>query len=280
MDWLLTFIDKDLLNPSTTEGAIFYALLFLLVSTVAARLLRAALLQPVKRELRRPVDRTALTFLAQLAQIATYLLAIVLYAHLIPALRSLGTVLLTGVSVVSVIFGLAAQNTLSNLIAGISLILYRPFQIDDRVQFSAPTGLEMGKIESINLGYSVIRTYDHRRVVVPNSVMATTVIINLTEDGPLTRASIPITIGQAQDVDRAREILFELGKAHALVQEVEDCPVTRSDDHRLTLTLQVWCAHAGDAKQVESDIYEQSARRFAEEGILSISPVSSRILDK
>jgi small conductance mechanosensitive channel len=280
MTWLQNFLDRDLLNPSTIEGAIFYGALFLIMSIVAAHLVRAALLQPLKRELKHPVDRTALTFLAQFTQIGIYLLAMVFYAHLIPALRSLGTVLLAGVSVASVIFGLAAQNTLSNLVAGISLVLYRPFQIDDRVQFNAPTGLEMGKIESINLGYSVIRTYDHRRIVIPNSVMASSVIINLTKGDPRTMSSISVTVGQAQDIDRARDILVGLAQGQPLVQEIEGCPVTRLDDFSLTLTLQVWCAHAGDAKQVEFDIYEQAARQFAEAGIPGIAPSTIQIVDE
>jgi small conductance mechanosensitive channel len=279
MTWLQNFIDKDLLNPSTIEGAIFYAVLFVIVSVAAARFLRAALLQPLKRELKHPVDRTALTFLAQLVQIAVYLVAGVFYAHLVPALRSFGTVLLAGVSIASIVLGLAAQNTLSNLIAGISLVLYRPVQIDDRVQFNAPTGLEMGKIESINLGYSVIRTFDQRRVIIPNSVMAGSVIVNLTKGDPRTLASIPVTIGQAQDIDRAREILIELAQAHPLVQQVDNCPVTRLDNYSLTLTLRVWCAHAGDAKWVEFDLYEQIAKRFAEEKIQGVSPYPVRMLE-
>jgi small conductance mechanosensitive channel len=158
-------------------------------------------------------------------------------------------------------------------------VLYRPFQIDDRVQCNAPTGLETGKIESINLGYSVIRTYDHRRVVIPNSVMATSVIINLTKGDPRTLASIPITVGKAQDIDRARAVLTELAEAHPLVQEIEGCPVTRLDNYSLTLTLQVWCAHAGEAKQAEFDIYEQAAMRFAEENIPGVSASSFQIVD-
>ncbi len=278
MTWLQNFLNKDVLNPSTIEGAIFYAILFLVASIVAARLLRSALLQPLKHERRHPIDRTALTFLAQLAQIGVYLLAGLFYAHLIPALRSLGTVLLAGVSVASIVFGLAAQNTLSNLVAGISLVLYRPVQIDDRIQLNAPTGLETGKIESINLGYSVIRTFDHRRVVVPNSVMASSVIVNLTKGDPRTLASIPVTVGQAQDIDQARAVLTDLAQAHPLVQEVEGCPVTRLDDYSITLTLQVWCAHAGEAKRIEFDIYEQAARRFAEEGIHGTSASSIQIV--
>lgn len=73
-----------------------------------------------KREM---FDRTMAIFLTQLVQIGIYLMALIFYAHLIPVLRSVGTALLTGASIVSIVIGLAAQNALGNLIAGISLLL-------------------------------------------------------------------------------------------------------------------------------------------------------------
>src|SRR5581483_1757058 len=112
-------------------------------------------------------------------------------------LRSLGTAFLTGVSIASVVIGLAAQNTLGNLIAGFSLVLYRPFQIGDRVQITAPTGLETGDVETLTLGYTVLRTFDNRRIVVPNSAMASQVMINLTSIDPRVMAVVPIGIGYA-----------------------------------------------------------------------------------
>ena len=82
------------------------------------------------------------------------------------------------------VLGLAAQNTLGNLIAGISLLLYRPFNLGDRLQVMAPTGLETGIVESLTLGYTLLKTDDNRRVVVPNSLMASQTAINLTANDP------------------------------------------------------------------------------------------------
>ncbi len=86
-------------------------------------------------------------------------------------LHSIATALLTGVSVVSVVFGLAAQNTLGNLVAGIAVLLYRPFQVGDTIQVVAPKGNEIGMVDSISLGYTILITSDHRRVMVPNSAV-------------------------------------------------------------------------------------------------------------
>jgi len=67
-----------------------------------------------------------------------WILAVILYAQLILGLRSLGIALLTEAIVISILFELAAQSTLGNLIARLSLLLYRPFQIGELVQLTVP----------------------------------------------------------------------------------------------------------------------------------------------
>jgi small conductance mechanosensitive channel len=166
-------------KPSEPLGAVFYGLLFALAAWLIGRALRLAVRRVLARDTHTYVDRTTVSFLAQLAQIAVWLFAFISYAHLVPALSSLGTAWLAGVSVISVVVGLAAQNTLGNLIAGISLLLYRPFKVGDLLKVPAPGGVETGVVESLNLGYTVLRTDDNRRIVVPNSVMASQTTINL-----------------------------------------------------------------------------------------------------
>ncbi len=271
---------RDLPNPATLTGAIFYALLFLILAIIAARFVRLATEQLTKRDSRHLVDPGAVSFLTQFSQIVIYVVAFILYAHLIPALRSLGTALLTGVSVASVVIGLAAQNTLGNLIAGISLLIYRPFRIGDRVQVAAPTGFEVGTIESLTLGYTILQTFDNRRIVVPNSVMANQVTINHTAISPRQMAIVPIGIGYNVDIGQARQILLELAEAHSLVEEVVSCPVTQLGNSGVVLTLRAWCANVGDAKQVEFDLYEQAKNRFDREGIEIPFPYTNVVLKK
>jgi small conductance mechanosensitive channel len=108
-----------------------------------------------------------------------FLLCLVIFAHLVPALRAAGTALLASASVVGLVLGIAAQNTLGNLIAGVSIGLYRPFHIGDWLQVSVPGGVASGRVETLSLGRTVLRTEDNRRVVVPNSVMLNATTINL-----------------------------------------------------------------------------------------------------
>jgi small-conductance mechanosensitive channel len=172
---------SKVLDPTTLTGALVYGALFLLAAATVARVIRTSVTRLLAHKDHVAVDRTGVGFLAQLGQVLTYLCALVLYAHLIPVLRQLGTALLTGVSVASVVLGLAAQNTLGNVIAGFSLLLYRPIRIGDRVQVAGPSGPCIGIIESLSLGYTVIRAEDGRTIIVPNSTMASQVTVNLNE---------------------------------------------------------------------------------------------------
>jgi small-conductance mechanosensitive channel len=124
------------LRPDTVWGALGYLVLFMIVAWALARALRTAVNASMVRK--GHLDRTTISFLQQLGTALIWVIAIILYAHLIPALRSMGTALLAGASVASVVIGLAAQSTLGNLVAGIAITIYRPFRLGDTLRLCAP----------------------------------------------------------------------------------------------------------------------------------------------
>jgi small-conductance mechanosensitive channel len=272
------FFGGEMWGADTLPGAILYAVLFFVLATVLLRVLRIAVDQLLKRDRKKLIDRTMVVFLSQLAHIGVYLLAFILYAQMIPGLRSLGVALLTGFSVASVIVGLAASDTLGNLIAGVSLLLYRPFEVGDWVQINSPTDVETGIIETLTLGYTVLRTFDNRRVMVPNSVMTSEVMVNLSANDPRTMALIPIGIAYGADIDLARRILVELAENHPLVDEVIDCPVTELGDFSINLLVRAWCKDPFDARQVRWDINEQAKKRFDREEVEIPFPYTNVLL--
>lgn len=255
-----------LFDPGTLAGAVVYAALIFGLAWLVVQLLRRSIDRLIKGQARL-VNRTTLYFIAQLGRVVVFVLAIVLYANLIPALRAIGVALLASVSIASLVIGLAAQNTLGNLIAGISLALYRPFEVGDLVQVNSPGGPEIGHIESLTLGYTVLRTYDNRRVIIPNSVMGVQVTINLTARDPRKMAVIPFKIGSGVDVDQARSIMVELAQAHPLAQEVAGCPVVSLAGGGAVLSLRVWCRDFNAAQQVQFDLYESVKKAFDTRGI-------------
>lgn len=255
-----------LLNPATWQGAILLAAVVFTAAWALTRLIRSIGERIRRDNSRLTVDKTSVTFLQQFAQVVVYVIAFAVFAQAVPQLRSLGTALLAGVSIASVVIGLAAQSTLSNFIAGISLLLYRPFKVTDRIQVNAPTGVETGVVEAVTLGYTVLRTLDRRRVVVPNSLIANQVTVNLTHTSKRVLITVPFTVPSAA-FETARTVLTDLAAGHPHCESVIDCPVTSVSFDTVKLGLRVWCREAILTATLEWELIEQAWSALEQEDI-------------
>lgn len=182
-------------DPNEFLGALFYAVLFIACGTALSWLVRRAMRLALQHDRAERVDQITLSFISHLAVLILWVLLMAVYAHLIPALNKLGTTLLAGVSLLSIIVGFAAQTTLGNLVAGISLVLYKPFRRGDRIQVMAPNAnqFEVGVVEDISLGYTLLRTDDGREIIIANGTMAQQTMIRIqgTADSPGKTAGRP-----------------------------------------------------------------------------------------
>ncbi|HEY1874085.1 MAG TPA: mechanosensitive ion channel family protein [Steroidobacteraceae bacterium] len=257
------------LHPDTLIGALLYLVIFVLIAQLLSRALRVAVGGALLRHTH--LDRTTVIFLQQFGIVAIWVVMMILYAHLIPVLRSLGTALLTGASIASVVIGLAAQSTLGNLVAGVAITLYRPFRLGDRLQVSAPTGTEIGNVETLSLGYTTLRTDDGRFVVLPNSIAASQVTINLSASQAHTPAPLAITIrvSRETDVEAARAAAERTAREALGGSAVVGCFVTRMDAIGTTLELRVPSPPAAERDSLRSKLLEQLAQRFATSGLES-----------
>ena len=267
MNWQSLQTWLSLLDPATWTGAIALLALFWIAGLILTRILHRAIRFVVQRDQDHRIDRMAASFLSKVASVFVWIIILMFYAHTVPALARLSTALLASVSVASIVIGLAAQATLANFIAGFSLIFYRPFRLGDRIQINAPTGLETGIVEDVSLGYTVLQTFDNRRVIISNSVISNTVMVNLTAVHPRVMAIVPFSIGYEADIDRAREIALELARAHGQVEEVAGCPVVQLGASSVDFNLRVWCADPAIAVEVRYALTEQIKKRFDAEGI-------------
>ena len=176
-------------DPGTTSGVIVYAAAFFLFALLLSYLVGAW----SHRLATHPslfVSRTSATFIRQLLQILIFLLAATIYAHLVPALHQLSGALLASAGVISLVVGLAAQQTLGQLIAGIALLLYRPFEMDQTLTVLHGSGKEeTGIVREFTLGYTRLQAADGRSIVIPNSVMLSTMLIR--SGGPRSTSPVP-----------------------------------------------------------------------------------------
>jgi len=255
-DMLLTF------RPDTLVGALIYLVLFVLVAMLLSRMLRAAVHAAMTRQ--GHVDRTTMNFLQQFGSALIWVILLILYAHLIPELRAMGTALLAGASVASVVIGLAAQSTLGNLVAGISITIYKPFRLGDTLQVATPTGTEIGVVEAISLGYTTLRAPDGRLVVLPNSVAASQVVLNLSSTFAPWQMSIVIRISRDADLEAARKAALDVAAATVGESAVKGCWLTRVDGASAELDLRYQLSDAGSRESIRASLIARLAQRFAQ----------------
>ncbi len=98
--------------------------------------------------------------------------------------------------------GLAFQGSLSNLAAGIMLLIFRPFKVADLINVAG----QLGNVNEIDLFMTEIDTLDGRRVIIPNSQIFGNVIENLTHH-PRRRVDVPVGVSYSADLDRTKAVL-------------------------------------------------------------------------
>ena len=123
----------------------------------------------------------------------------------IPALKTVGHSLLAGAGILSLVAGLASQQALSNIMSGFLIVLFKPFKINDRITFNNYTGT----VEEINLRQVVLRDLENNRVIVPNSVISSQVIVNTNLNDTKVVKGVQIGIGYSSDIGKALKIMEE-----------------------------------------------------------------------
>lgn len=121
-----------------------------------------------------------------------------------------------GLGIVGLAVGFAAQSTLSNFIAGITILLERPFRIGDWVRIHD----QDGKVMKIALRTTWLRTRDNVFTMIPNESVASSDIINYSTEGPI-RVRMTVGIAYKESIAAARAVILPILEAH---QDVLDLP--------------------------------------------------------
>jgi small-conductance mechanosensitive channel len=179
---------------------IFLALIVFILFFFAARWLKKL----VKRLTRRHRQARNLGMvLGRLAQGVVILIGLfVALSIIIPTFRVGDLVQLLGISGVAI--GFAFRDILQNFLAGILILLTEPFQIDDQIVFNDFEGT----VENIETRATTIRTYDGRRIVIPNSeLFINSVTVNTAFDS--RRMEYDVGIGYGDNIDEAKRLMLE-----------------------------------------------------------------------
>jgi small conductance mechanosensitive channel len=156
------------------------------------------------------------------------------------------------------VIAFALQDSLSNFASGLMILLFRPFDVGDVVD----AGGVSGSVESVNLVSSTIRTFDNKKMVVPNNRVWGDVITNASGVAE-RRVDLEFGIGYDDDIDQAQAILEEIVNGHPNVLE-QPAPTIRMNalaDSSVNFIVRPWTKTA-DYWGVYWDITREVKRRF------------------
>jgi small conductance mechanosensitive channel len=219
----MSYFDRGLEQAFTWFSGNFGTFLFMfligLVTILVARNVNRLMESYFKKANNRlHMDTTYFRMFRHVVVAAIYFIGIVVVIFSIPGLRSLSVALFTGAGIAGIVIGFAAQNTLSNIIAGLSLAIFQPFRVGDRLDIMN----EYGKVTDLNLRHTVIITWDNRRLIIPNSIISNEAIINWTIEDPAVIWPIDVGISYDADIDQARKIMIEEARKHPNVMPPQE----------------------------------------------------------
>ena len=203
---------------------------------------------------------------------------------LIPFLRTLSNILLKAMLIISVMgmvgiqmtsfiavlgaaglaVGLALQGTLQNFAGGVMILLFKPYEVG---HFIEAQGF-MGTVKEIQIFTTVLNTPDNRKVIIPNSPLATGSITNFSAM-PTRRIDFSFGISYGDNIDKAKDILLKMAEKDDRVLKEDNPPqvmVEALGDSSVNLKLRTW-VKSEDYWTLFFDVTENVKKQFDASGI-------------
>lgn len=266
----------DFIGIKAADYAIFIFIVIVL-SLLIHRALRFSLSRYINKSSREiRVDPTHYVFLKNALSLLVLLGATIVILYSIPELRELGLSLFAGAGILAAIIGFASQAAFSNIISGIFLVVFKPFRVGDVIR----VGSEMlGIVEDVTLRHTLIRDFENRRFVIPNSMIDSEVIHNSAIREEEVGNFLYINVGFDEDLDRAIEIIREEAEKHpelidgrtpeekAMGEPKIEVRVMPWKSYYFELRAKVWSRDHLSGFDLKTDLYKSIPKRFKEEGI-------------
>jgi small-conductance mechanosensitive channel len=145
--------------------------------------------------------------------------------------------LLTGVSIIGIAIGLAAQETLANFIAGVVIFWDKPFRIGDWIHIDGT----LGQVKRVTFRSTRLTDLDGDAVVFPNTYMLQNKVVNKSTN-PVTRVNVPIGIAYKESIDKARQVLLDAlkGDKRIVAAPAPEVVVRECGDSSVNLMMHFW----------------------------------------
>jgi MscS family membrane protein len=181
------------------------------------------------------------------------------------------TALVTTAGVASLAVALAAQDTLSNMLGGLVILVDRPFRVGDVIELADGRA---GEVKEIGLRSTRIQQFDGNALVVPNKDMASSRVINYAL--PTHRAAIrqTISVHYDTDIEKAKAVLLQVITSHpeVLPDPAPGVWFTKFNESGLDLFMSCWVQNYRDRFRVTDELNTAILKAFREAGIRMAYP--------
>ncbi|PSF05143.1 mechanosensitive ion channel protein MscS [Marinobacter fuscus] len=159
--------------------------------------------------------------------------------------------------------GLALQGSLANFAGGVLILIFKPFKVGDAIEAQG----YLGSVREISILYTIIDTFDNRRIVIPNGSLSNASLTNLSAY-ETRRCDMKFGIGYGDDIDKAKAICKRLIEEdeRALKDPAPLIVVGGLGDSSVDLTVRAW-TKSGDLWPFYWDMQERVKKAFDAEGI-------------
>ena len=147
------------------------------------------------------------------------------------------TSMLTVFGTATLAFGLALQGGLTNMMGGLMLLIFKPFKVGEFIETHSDSGI----VEEITIFYTILKTGDNKKIVIPNGPLSNETIINYSACEK-RRLDLNFSVSYDSDIDKVKKILLDTLNEEELVLKDEEifARLSSHGDSALVFTTRVW----------------------------------------
>ena len=234
------------------------ATLILWLGFKLSKLLKRSLLRILER---RGAEASLKSFLGSFVDVLLRILIIIMAMDVI-GIKATSFIAVLGAMGLAI--GMALQGTLQNFAGGVIILLMKPFKVGDYIE----CGSYKGYVREIRIFHTIVRPFNGRIIVVPNSELSNKSLINHTRE-PQIRLTVEAGVAYGTDLKKAKELLQAIMDEDPLIQKEPKAPkvyVSDLADSSVVLTLWIWTT-VDDYWTVNCYIREKIYDTFNENGI-------------
>jgi len=276
---IMQFFDSDLGRMTQT----LLSLILVILMTVVIKRIVSRGLHRLQTRLRAQNNSSAalIGFMSHIVVGLVYIFGIIsvigVLRTTIPVIDKIFTSLLAAGGIITVIAGIASQEALGSMVSGIMILAFKPFELGDVVRY-VDNDIS-GVIEEITVHHTTIRTWENKRVIIPNSKMNSAIIENADYADSKVCVLLDIGVTYESDLVRAKALLMQEIEKHpdyidnrTPMDKENGVPrvlvrIKELADSAVVLRAWVWARDNATAAAMKSDLLQSVKAAYEANGV-------------